>query len=788
MNFKQTMIHIKTLLASGIFKTENYLKYNFIVVITIAYALGIGLFNNKPQFLFITICLITLLIISLFAKKFFLNLFIFFIIFFFQIGFYYTNTHWFNLNYFPEKNQTSLELKITSNKKEANNKYSFTAKTKNHAKILIVFKNTAPKLPKYADLIKVSGKFYQPSTNAESFNQYLFVQGVKGIFYADNFKALKPGLANPLKIIAYALKEKIGINNEKSIPAPYSTLLTSLVFGNTDVELPKSLEDSFQKAGLIHILVVSGAQVALLTGILVTIFTALSFTNWQIFLPISLINVIFYFLTGGGASIFRAIVMVEIVLTIKLFKRNTAVLHIFCLTALIMLLLKPSDLFNLSFQFSFLATFALLYGVPKINEFWPKKWPEFLKNSLSITLAPFIFTTPIIWFYFQKVALVSLLSNLVILNLVELIVPIGFFASLIGLIIFPVQIIINNFNLLLVIIITKLTTFMAALPFAQIYITKPSLFMLIFIYFLILLSVNYFPKKNAVKAKSVLALLWLLLIGYLLVIPLLTPRNLQVTFFNVGEADAALIETPQRKNILIDLGTIKKSTFQPNLKDQLIKKGINKIDLIVISHFHLDHVGGLKDVLTNFNCKYVLDNGHVKKLEDDVFTKELADFYLALVKKKKITPLLGQTNKIYLLEPNLKLTILHAPGQHGFTENENNNSLIVKLSYFKIDFIFMGDLEKEQEEVLVNESPSLDAEVIKIGHHGSITSTSTDLLKKVHPEIAIISVGKNKFHHPGKDTLALLDSFRIKTLRTDYQGNISFLTDGKKLFCKTEAD
>jgi competence protein ComEC len=767
-------------------KLENYLRFNFIVITTIAYVLGICLFDNKSFFLIASFSLFFLLIISLATRKFFINLFIFYMLLFLQIGFINANFHWFNLAYFPLKNKTTLDLKITSNKKEANNKKSFFAKTANHDPILIVFKKTSINLPKYADKIKASGKFYYPDINKKQFQQYLFVNNIKGIFYVNTYEPIQSEIGNPLKATAYFLKDKISLNNLKSLPQPYSTLLTSLVFGKTDVELPQELEDSFQKAGLIHILVVSGAQVALLTGILIAGFKALSFTNLQIFFPITLINIIFYFLTGGGASIFRAVLMVEIILAIKLFKKNADIFHIFCLTGLIMLLINPSSLFNLSFQFSFLATFSLLYGVPKINQLWPEKLHPYLKNSLSVTLAPFIFTTPIIWFYFQKVSLISLLSNLIIINLVEAVVPLGFFASLIGLIFFPLQIVINNFNLILVIIIAKLTTFFAHLPFALIYIAKPSAIIIIFIYFLILVSLNYLlPKKNP-KIKILITLLWFILFCYLVIIPLFVPKNLEVTYFSVGEADAALIQTPQRKNILIDLGSVKKPAFQPGLTENLIKKGINKIDLIILSHFHLDHIGELEKILTTFQCKYILDNGNANKLLEDEFTKNFAAVYFNNINEQKLIHLATFSRQSILIEPNLKLQIIFAPQKNELSENENNNSLVLKLSYFKIDFLFMGDLEKEQEEIVLNQNNNLDAEVIKIAHHGSSSSTSESLLQKVNPELAIISVGKNKFKHPAKSTLTLLNNFKIKTMRTDCDGNITLLTDGKKLFYKTD--
>ncbi|MFC1617613.1 DNA internalization-related competence protein ComEC/Rec2, partial [Candidatus Margulisiibacteriota bacterium] len=611
----------------------------------------------------------------------------------------------------------------------------------------------------------------------------LYLKGVKGVFFAQGARFLEKRWLNPFRRIAYFLKAKVLAINNKTLPYPYSDLYTGLVFGDHGTDLPEEMADRFQKTGLTHLLVVSGSQVALLTGILLAIFSALNLPFKRSFILITIINIIFYFVTGGGASIFRAILMCEIALSVKLMRKNVDFYHIFAFTALVMLLINPFYLFDVGAQLSFIATFALVYGVPKIAEILPEKLPEKIKTALGISLSPFIFSLPILWFYFNTISPVSIISNLLVINAIELLVTVGFFSTVIGFFILPITQIINDFSLLVMVVLNKVVYFLSSLPFATIKIRAPHIIVTVFLYAIILFLIHNINKKN--KKYIQIGLLSLALVFAFSIFPSFLPkRHLKVTFLDVGQGDAILIETPKRKNILIDAGNViydfstgkelynlGKAIVEP----ALAAKGINKLDIIVTTHFHADHIGGIPYIINNNICNLVFDNGR----KDHRYWS-----YKNVLKEKEINPIKGAQGYKINLEKGLSLTFYYPFKDAEYNKNENNNSVVCKLSFGKIDFMFTGDLEAEIEAELAElYGEELEAEVFKLGHHGSKTSNSAYFLDYVSPLFGVICVGeKNKFRHPSRSTLTRLNARNIEILRTDEDGAIEFLTDGKRLY------
>ncbi len=255
------------------------------------------------------------------------------------------------------------------------------------------------------------------------------------------------------------------------------------------------------------------------------------------------------------------------------------------------------------------------------------------------------------------------------------------------------------------------------------------------------------------------------------------PENLEVDFLDVGQGDAILIKTPIGQNILIDGGPDSKVI---SCLSEELPWWDRTIDLMILSHPHDDHVAGLIEVLRRYKVKKVIYTGVLHNSPSFLA-------WLDLIKEKKISMIIIDREQKIVLGENCFLEFLYPDkailGRQ--VDNLNNSSIINKLIYKNNQFLFMGDAEIELEEILINNNIDLSADVLKIGHHGSDTSSSEEFLVALNPEIAVIEVGNdNKFNHPSLRVLKRLERMNIKTYRTDLDGTIRIESDGKNLNIK----
>ena len=246
---------------------------------------------------------------------------------------------------------------------------------------------------------------------------------------------------------------------------------------------------------------------------------------------------------------------------------------------------------------------------------------------------------------------------------------------------------------------------------------------------------------------------------------------LTVTFIDVGQGDSALVETANGTKLLIDGGEY--DAYDKELAPFLAERNITNIDYALVSHYHTDHMGGISKLLENGAVDTLL----IPKYDDTNQNRE------RIVKKAdkhnvEINEICAG-DVIDLGDPNLKISVLH-PLSGGFSkENENSNSLVLMLDYLGEKFLFTGDLEDDAESVLL-EKYDLEADVLKVGHHGSYSSTSRKFLAAVDPTYAVIEAGRNnRYGHPHYEVLNLLENDDIRIYRTDEDGDITFAVTEK---------
>ena len=250
---------------------------------------------------------------------------------------------------------------------------------------------------------------------------------------------------------------------------------------------------------------------------------------------------------------------------------------------------------------------------------------------------------------------------------------------------------------------------------------------------------------------------------------------LGVVFFDVGQGDAIFIETPQKHQILIDGGP--DSVILEKLAT-VIPFWDRSIDLIILTHPEHDHFAGLIEVLKRYEVENILWTGIVRNTAEygkwlKLINKEKAKIYIAKAGQRITTnPGFVVLETLYPFE-NLEGQIV---------KNTNNTSVICRMTFRENRFLFTGDAYKSIERKLVNQGIDLDSDVLKVGHHGSKTSSAEEFIEQVSPEVAVISAGKNNsYGHPYQGTLDTLEKYGIDVLRTDKDGDIKIISDGEKI-------
>jgi len=253
--------------------------------------------------------------------------------------------------------------------------------------------------------------------------------------------------------------------------------------------------------------------------------------------------------------------------------------------------------------------------------------------------------------------------------------------------------------------------------------------------------------------------------------------DMSVHFIDVGKADSIYIKCKD-KNILIDAGERSTSDL---VNEYLKKQNVKKLDLVIATHPHSDHIGGMPKIIDEFEiAKFIMPELAI----NDIPTSRSYEKLLKALKAKKlnvITPSPGSEFK--LGELNIQT---FAPVKQY--EKVNDNSVVVKITYKNKSFLFTGDAEKKSESDMINSGANLSADVLKVGHHGSKTSTSSAFLNHVNPRYAVICVGEDRYNLPKKVTIDRLKNKQIKIFRTDIHGTVILATDGDKITAFTEKE
>lgn len=444
----------------------------------------------------------------------------------------------------------------------------------------------------------------------------------------------------------------------------------------------------------------------------------------------------------------------------------------------------------------------------KVKEKLKIKFAKCIIESFSITLSANLIIIPIMAYSFSTISITFWISNILAGPIMEMTTILGFIVYFISVIFMPFAKFIGIILNFLLFLLLKIAEISSKLPGASIYIKTPYIIECVVYYVVVFLIYNktknkkrlYLGKKiykikksNIVKPKkqilsrkalmkykTIIATLILILILTINVFPILN-KNLEIYFINVGQGDSTLIKTPQNKHILIDGGGSEFGNFDVGeniLLPYLLDRRITTLDYIMISHYDSDHIVGLFSIMKNLKVKNII----VSKQGEE--TENLKTFK-QIVKERKINVIVVEKGDRIIIDKYSYFDILF-PEENLIKENIlNNNSIVASFNSKGLKMLFTGDIEEIAEKRLINlyeETNKLQADILKVAHHGSKTSSIQNFLELVKPQIALIGVGKdNKFGHPNEGVLERLSTFTNNIYRTDISGEIQIKWNGKKL-------
>ena len=708
-------------------------------------------------------------------------------------------------NIYEEKEYTVIG-KIVSDKQEKEYKNCYKIKVLKLQNSSRNVKNTYLNLfvdkkinLEYGNVVKCKGAFEKGSETRNyggfDYNRYLKTQKIYGIFNSKKIEVMSKDIDifSISNNISNMIEEKIDLLlNETE-----ASLCKGLILGKTE-EIEESIKENFRVVNISHILAISGLHVTYIVMLISTFSQRIMGKKYGTVFVI--IVLLFYmFLVGFTPSIVRACMMGILVKIAFLVQRKNNFWNSFSLSLLLILINNPYSILNIGLQLSYLATIGIVSFSRKIR----KKIDNFkflksnliirknnkiqilvnkVKDNLSVMFSAQILILPIMIYNFNILGTYFIISNLLVSSIIGITIFLSIVLVTSSFIFFPIS---KIFSYILTILLQLLIIIsnISKLPFSKIYIPTPSILSII-IYFVIIYVVNFLDdvytkksdsyyrirnliaifkyriRKNRLRVKKLIIATFILII----IINIL-PKNLEVYFIDVGQGDSTFIVTPDNKTILIDGGGSLNKNFdvgKKTLVPYILDRGYIKIDYIFISHFDLDHVGGILSVLEELKVGKVIIG---KQFENSENYENL----IKIARKKQVEIIQVDEQKEIVID-NVKFNIIWPDKENIIKENSlNNNSLVMKMVYRKFSMLFTGDIEEIAERKIIDtykaDSDIFKSDVLKIAHHGSKTSSINEFLNLVKPQIALIGVGENnKFGHPNEGVINSLNNLRSGSL------------------------
>lgn len=717
-----------------------------------------------------------LLFLSLYLSKIYRLKFPKYLVLFSLLGYFlmYLN----NMPYTLSENQEINAIGyVNSIEKTSNNKYKLKISTKyindNTKKLnILVYTDNLHNI-KVGAKVDTKGVIYYPNkkSNNTSYDEELNfkIDNITYKMYANKIEVLK---YNKIKTYLYTLKENICNIYDDILPQKESNILKAMILGEKQF-LDNETIDLYRTSGIYHILAISGLHIGILSLFLTKIF---KFVNRRFGYIFVIIILIFYCIfTGASLSTIRATIMCITVLIANILFRNPDFISSISLSAIILLIKNPYYIFDIGFLYSYTSVFSIAFLGGRICNIYNITG---IYKAFIISFFVCLSIKPITAYYFYNFTILDTFLNIIIIPFMSIVVIIGFISSIVGM--FSISI--AKFLIGSVYYILRLFTYMCKvvenMNFNNIIIGRPSTFVIIGLYIMLFFIGYTFYDKYLLKKRKKFINIGMSIFITFVSISILIPKPFSITMLDVGQGDS-IVGINNDGVFLIDGGGNNNfSTGENIILPYLKSKGIETIDFVFVSHNDSDHIKGIIEILDKIKIKNLF-------LPINNTLDENYETLLNIAKDKNIPIYFLQNGDSLTLGKNLNFDVLH-PNKEFLDKDDNNNSLVLKLNYNNNSILFTGDIEKRAEEFLLNNNKNLKSDILKVAHHGSKTSTTTDFIKNVTPKDALISCKENNIYkHPSEETLKTLKYANINIYRTDKNKSITikFYKNNYKILC-----
>ncbi len=587
-------------------------------------------------------------------------------------------------------------------------------------------------LYKLGDKIKVEGKLNKPvvqkTSNLFDYSKHL---KRKKIYY--QMEATNITFINNSNNIYYKLKNKVK-DMCKNNPYLYTFILGDKRYLNDEVKI------SYQENGISHLFAISGMHISLLAGILLYLLSKVKVKENKKYFIVIIVLTIYLLIVGFLASILRSVLFFILFAINKLFDFNINIICIFILVLSSSLLINPFYIYDVGFLYSFSISLVLLIFGEYINSY-----RGYIKKLLIVSLLAFITSFPITIYFFYQINLLSIIYNI-------------FYVPFVSILIFPLSLImfmgvpLDFIFTPLIIFLEESSLFINKIDvFKIVFMKLDNFYYLIYIIFTILFLIGIYYKKIKYTVMVIVLIIFHKLYFY---------YNTYIVMLDVGQGDSFLF-FDKGKTIIIDTGG--KYNYYTNtsgdltnyvIKPYLRSMGIKKIDLLILSHGDYDHLGETFNLSKYFEINEILINNNELNYNEEKIKNSF--------------------NNVSKLENDITFKV------NNFTFNslgfdlgdENDSSIILLITYKDISFLMMGDASIKSEIKLLDKYNIKNIDYLKVGHHGSKTSTSKKLLEETTPKYALISAGVNNiFNHPNQEVIDRLKDYNIKIFSTQEIGS-----------------
>ena len=627
---------------------------------------------------------------------------------------------------------------------------------------------------KIGNRISVRGdaKDFEEAHNPGNFDSkyYYACRGLYGSVWSEQMQVIS-SRSDAVGEFLFRVKEKWNLCVLKNMSSETGGIMMAMLMGDKS-EIEEEIKDLYQKNGISHILAISGLHISFLGLVLYQLFRRGGCPFGVAGILSGILLFLYVLMIGMPISAMRAFLMLLLRIGADVSGRKFDMATAVSLSACITIVSQPLYLGDAGFLMSYGAIAGILLILPAMETVVPK-W---MATSLAIQLM----LNPILLYYYFELPPYSVFLNLLIIPLASVLLTLGVSASIVSILVPGLGNTAFFFCDIILKFMQSINVWANKLPFSSIVLGRPSIFLII-VYYVLVVAVVCFWKVRGKKEKKRIGYVMGLFIafGLLSYFHHRTNGNLMMQFLDVGQGDCILICGPNGGNYMVDAGSsdvnaCAKYRVVPALKAQ----GITRLDFVFVTHGDSDHYGGIKELLQMENRR--IEIGMLVFAKD--YDSQEALCKLKTIANKKGVPIGVMERGMVLQEGGLKITCIQ-PGSEGVMGEENAKSLVLDVAFGSVSFLLTGDVEKAGEEELIdNLSGEKSYTVLKVAHHGSKHSSSEEVLENIQPQVAIISAGReNSYGHPHWETLKRIGKWTRQIYSTAVNGCITVKSDGKTI-------